>query len=491
MNVCTVVSIDVILGTDATTAGAKEDGNARICTVDAESAIGHLLRIRRDASKNVVDRARFDGGGDDESVTVVLPTATTDGGSNGGSGGGDGSNCTMEDDGSMNDGNDCNRYSMLAHLAPFVCHGSTRHVSTAAKGSSTSNGGGGGGGVTKRGTRRKSLFVGKLSSSSSSYATRQNIIVPPMEYCSVQMLYHAKHGRVLNDDITEKGGQMKNILQSNKSFVHFLMTYPLKNTFRGYIQLGNRLWASEIALPLNRFYELFEFDRRRDRTLVVTRPLEPCAQCRSDGDDDDGIARTVLDAQHYACCSYAWPDSSFEFAVDLQRGLNCGAFLKRDPSIHSGSVVGIERIFVRDDARVDSIVVSPLILAHLNADFDGDAVTVMLVRGIEPCIELRARLLSVSMPGPCLDAVPRFKFPQSLLLRAFLALAFDPRETIETEEFDAKNTYIRLFGHLAATRCGVTSRQALVRRRDGSILRSFLPQMVRRHSDQLDEIDAC
>lgn len=179
---------------------------------------------------------------------------------------------------------------------------------------------------------------------------------------------------------------MKNILQSNKSFVHFLMTYPLRNTFRGYIQLGKRLW-SEITLPLNRFYELFEFDKHRDRNLVTFRPHEPCVNCCRAGTYSQRPSR-AYDSQHHKYCAYAWPDASFDFVIDLNETIRCSAFLKRDSSIHFGSIVGIDRIFVRADSRVDSIAVSPLILAHLNADFDGDAITVMFVRGIESRVEL-------------------------------------------------------------------------------------------------------
>lgn len=48
------------------------------------------------------------------------------------------------------------------------------------------------------------------------------------------------------------------------------------------------------------------------------------------------------------------------------------------------------------------------------------------------------------MPGPCFDTMPRLKFSQSLLLRAFLSLAFDDVEDMRRSSVEGNDVYATL-----------------------------------------------
>lgn len=230
-------------------------------------------------------------------------------------------------------------------------------------------------------------------------SSRSPVALPAYEYCSVAMLNQAKFGRAIHDQFTDKGGTIKNVLQSSKSFLHYLTTYPLKNTFRGYIQLAPYLQPRHIALPRHYALEIFSIDLARDRRFLHRR-----------GDDEADRMR--------------WPDERFEFYFDTTQ--NFTLLVKRDPCIHNGSVVAVSRVYIMADCapHVEAIYVSSFVLRNLNADFDGDAVTVMMVRGIEATLEIdecmrNARLYATQT---------RFSFAQSFVYRIFRRLCFDNNE---------------------------------------------------------------
>lgn len=230
-------------------------------------------------------------------------------------------------------------------------------------------------------------------------------IVPPYEYASVPMMLSASRGKSLIDSYTEKGGTLKHILQSNKSYLHYLNTFPLKNTFRGYIQLAQYMRGTAIGLPRHHATALFGFDEFRDRLVITYKPK------KSD-------------------CSY-WPGDEFDCCVNVP--LNFGIILKRDPCIHNGSVVNISTIYVcRESECNDSIHVSPYILENLNADFDGDTVTCMICRGIESSIELRECMSGTFLFGGKL----RFTCTQSMTFRIFSRLlGLNDRASISNSGF--------------------------------------------------------
>lgn len=234
------------------------------------------------------------------------------------------------------------------------------------------------------------------------------IILPPFEYVSTAMLNHAKYNRPndkpLYDCVTEKGGTIKNILQSNKSFLHFLTTYPLKNTFRAYIQLSACLPCHAIAIPWHYAREIFSVSHN-DITLTTSDSLSS---------------------------RYNYGDDRIEYFFDTTN--NFTLIMKRDPSIHAGSIVHISRVYIlrKNLVESDSIYISGMSLCNLNADFDGDAVTIMIIRGIEAVTEI-----SYNMNKSFLQNInvshdrSRYHFVQSIHYTIFhmLLLGFDECKT--------------------------------------------------------------
>lgn len=208
----------------------------------------------------------------------------------------------------------------------------------------------------------------------------KQILLPPFEYCSVTMLNHAKYqnyeknGKQIRDLVTDKGGTVKDVLQSSHSFLHCLTTYPLKNTFRAYIALSPFLPPNAIGMPLHYVREIFSL---------------------SDIDMLPMSEKQYLNVHFFAY-------------FDLPS--NISLILKRDPAIHAGSILSIERIFITREQQIDSIFISGFSLKNLNADFDGDAVTVNIIRGVEAKTEISA---CMNRPFLYLTKTPRYHFSQS------------------------------------------------------------------------------
>lgn len=218
--------------------------------------------------------------------------------------------------------------------------------------------------------------------------TLQNNSLPPFEYASNSMLnylrYNTNSNKYLCDLNTDKGGTIKNILQSNKSFIHYLTTYPLRNTFRGYILLENTLLPSEIAIPWHFAKNIFT---------------------------GSAFQRYFKKIVH--------PKFSHEFAIS--RSANVSLLLKRDPVIHNGSIVNLTKMYLIEDETIDAILISPYVLKALNADFDGDALTIYIIYGLESKVELESAFYSPILFHKKL----RYHFSQSHIFFIFKTLFVD------------------------------------------------------------------
>lgn len=292
--------------------------------------------------------------------------------------------------------------------------------------------------------------------------------LPPYEYCSASMFNQVKSfsspsnnsnngnsttttstgGSFCGDLVSDRGGTIKSVLQSSKSFVHVLTTHPLKNTFRAYIQIRPYLSFDEIGIPRHRAIRVFSLNVARDDAELVRRP-ERCDSCR----------RNRVERRCRRCPF--WPDDSFAFYFETTQ--NFGLFLKRDPCIHNGSVVSVKRVYVTDSSSEhashrEAIYVSSFSLKNLNADFDGDTVTVMIARGIESTTELTECLTEPFLYGGA--STPRFAFCQSLTHRIFRHLCYG-----ETTDLHAK--YCRRnfdFSNVPSEHRAATIKRKLLRR---------------------------
>lgn len=145
--------------------------------------------------------------------------------------------------------------------------------------------------------RRIGAAVSGRTAAASAYAdaptkTTTTTYMPPYEYCSVPMFNQARlggdHGTLMSgggttavqnrDIVSDRGGTIKSILQSSKSFVHVLTTHPLKNAFRGYIQRRPYLLFGDIGLPRHHAIQIFSLNLRRDADKFVRKPVR-CFAC--------------------------------------------------------------------------------------------------------------------------------------------------------------------------------------------------------------------
>lgn len=276
-----------------------------------------------------------------------------------------------------------------------------------------------------------SMFNQVKSFSSSSSSQQQSSSNKTTTGISHQHHHHHYHnhrdagGSFCGDLVSDRGGTIKSVLQSSKSFVHVLTTHPLKNTFRAYIQIRPYLSFDEIGMPRHRVVRIFSLNIARDEVALIRRP-ERCDSCRN----------RLAKQQRGRCrrCPF-WPDESFAFYFETTQ--NFGMFLKRDPCIHNGSVVAVKRVYVTDSSSEhalhrEAIYVSSFSLKNLNADFDGDTITVMIARGIESTTELNECLTEPFLYGG--SSTPRFSFCQSLTHRIFRLLCYGGKTT----DFHAK-----------------------------------------------------
>lgn len=246
----------------------------------------------------------------------------------------------------------------------------------------------------------------------------------------------SKNGSFCSDLVCDRGGTIKSVLQSSKSFIHILTTHPLKNTFRAYIQIRPYLSFGDIGLPRHRAIRIFALNFARDANDEMLRRPDRCEAC---------VVNKNKSSRRCIECPY-WPDESFEYCFENTQ--NFALFLKRDPCIHNGSVVSIRRVYITDPSNDnvkhrESIYVSSFALKNLNADFDGDTVTVMIVRGLESVIETNECLAEPFLYGE--PTTIRFTFCQSLVLRIFRRLCydrFDQQHTLRCERFKALSLQI-------------------------------------------------
>lgn len=98
--------------------------------------------------------------------------------------------------------------------------------------------------------------------------------------------------------------------------------------------------------------------------------------------------------------------------------------------------MSVKRVYVTDSSSEhashrEAIYVSSFSLKNLNADFDGDTVTVMIARGIESTTELSECLTEPFLYGGA--STSRFAFCQSLTHRIFRCLCYG-----KTTDFHAR-----------------------------------------------------
>lgn len=186
------MSIDTILRPNVEE--SDENDSSRICTVDAESTIAHLLRIRRDVSKNVFGLDCYndnDGSYNDGDEGGDIRSGTTSN-SIGGNSVREDDNAFMDDHSNehasnvsrRNDDDDSvNDINVL--VANIQCWRTWRHSSVALgppKLRSTI--------AENDGTKRTKRLRKEERRSVGVDSRNERVVVPPMEYCSVQMLYH-------------------------------------------------------------------------------------------------------------------------------------------------------------------------------------------------------------------------------------------------------------------------------------------------------------
>lgn len=255
-----------------------------------------------------------------------------------------------------------------------------------------------------------------------------SITLPPLEYCSLQLLSAIRTKLLVNRDVpnvlpeiapaikhrrkqncanfdllsipTDKGGTLKQILQSNKSFLHYLTTYPLRNTFRGYIQTSSFLEPNAIGIPLRYALDIFGPNIRKPD--IHHKDYNGVIKYRWNLADDEW-----------------WPDD--RFYAKFNTNDNFEILIKRDPCLHDGSIMPIDTIYIYSLPETECIFVSQLVLMNMNADFDGDSFTGMIVRGIEASEEVHSVANSCMLFG----GKTRYTFSQSMVYTAFRCLLFD------------------------------------------------------------------
>lgn len=200
--------------------------------------------------------------------------------------------------------------------------------------------------------------------------------------------------RLLNMPIFH-GTSVKNIVQSGKSYLYYLLTYLLANCMRMYVLPGPQLPCFSAIIPLHAFCTIFDFNIN----ALPARCLTPIHQ----------TPYAYLAKAHRVKYMFVFPP-------------NVSFFDRRDPVIHDGSIDTCDKLFLTDDEYSDFRINCTLNCKNKNEDFDGDTNNPSMCKGIESHTEIKYNMRTHLMPL----LRNRHIFSQNILFRLFVILATDP-----------------------------------------------------------------
>jgi hypothetical protein len=194
------------------------------------------------------------------------------------------------------------------------------------------------------------------------------------------------------------GTNVKNVVQSGKSLLYYLLTYLLANCMRMYVLPGPRLPCFSAILPLHALCTIFDLniDALPEQCLV---PIEKTR--------------------------YAYLADSLNVKYMFVFPVNVSFFDRRDPVIHDGGIDTCDKLFLTDDEFSDFRVNCTLNCKNRNEDYDGDTNNPGFCKGIESHTEIKYNMRTHLMPL----LRNRHIFSQNILYRLFVILAVDEPTT--------------------------------------------------------------
>lgn len=208
----------------------------------------------------------------------------------------------------------------------------------------------------------------------------------------------------------QRGGSVKNWLQSNKSYLYYLVTYPLTNSLRMYVLPGPCLPLYSCSMPLHILSKFLDFHPRSLTFLFKRVPARFRNVCRV--------------------------ENLHKYYIDIQKlplGARFSLIDRRDPVLHDGSIHTYRYIFIQLADPQNGIVsdvkrVNTMDALNKNEDYDGDQTGDKVARGIESHYEIPYYMQSETMGLLRI----RHIFTQNILLRAFMYLTDYARLNVKT-----------------------------------------------------------
>lgn len=191
------------------------------------------------------------------------------------------------------------------------------------------------------------------------------------------------------------GTNVKNVVQSGKSLLYYLLTYLLANCMRMYVLPGPQLPCFSAVLPLHALCTIFDMNIN----ALPRRYLIP-------------IENT----------EYAYLRRSLNVKYMFRFPPNVSFLDRRDPVIHDGGIDTCDKLFLTDDEFSDFRVNCTLNCRNRNEDYDGDTNNPGFCKGIESHTEIKYNMRTQLMPL----LRNRHIFSQNILYRLFVILAADP-----------------------------------------------------------------
>lgn len=190
------------------------------------------------------------------------------------------------------------------------------------------------------------------------------------------------------------GNKLKNVVQSGKSVLYYLLTYLLANCMRMYVLPGPKLPCFSAVLPLHALCTIFDLNIDA-LPSVCLRPIGETA--------------------------YAYLAESLRVKYMFVFPPNLSFLDRRDPVIHDGGIDTCDKLFLTDDEYSDFRVNCTMNCRNRNEDYDGDTNNPGFCKGIESHTEIKYNMRTQLMP--LLRA--RHNFSQNILYRLFVILALD------------------------------------------------------------------
>lgn len=191
------------------------------------------------------------------------------------------------------------------------------------------------------------------------------------------------------------GTNVKNVVQSGKSLLYYLMTYLLANCMRMYVLPGPRIPCFSAILPLHALCTIFDFNI----DALPRRCLLPIRKTR-----------------------YAYLATSLNVKYMFVFPPNVSFLDRRDPVIHDGGIDTCDKLFLVDDDRSDFRINCTLNCKNRNEDYDGDTNNPGFCKGIESHTEIKYNMRTNLMPL----LRNRHVVSQNILYRLFVILFAEP-----------------------------------------------------------------